>query len=84
MDYINNVNALVNQLTCLEVLVRNEDVVMTLFKSLLPSYDYLITTIEALNLNNLTMEFVMARLLYNLSKRKENKPQSDDAAMVSK
>lgn len=34
LDHINKIKALTNQLVCLEVLVTNEDVVMTLLKSL--------------------------------------------------
>lgn len=43
LDNINKVNALTNQLACLEAPIRNEDVVMSLFKSLQLSYKHLIT-----------------------------------------
>ncbi len=83
LDHINKVKALVDQLACLEVPVRDEDVVMTLLESLPPSYEYLITTLETLPMQDLTMEFVTARLMHEVSKRKEKEPQGDDATMVS-
>jgi hypothetical protein len=83
LDHINKVKALADQLACLEVPVRDEDVVMTLLESLPPSYEYLITALETLPMKDLTMEFVTARLMHEMSKRKEKEPQGDDAAMVS-
>ena len=44
LDHINQMKALVDQLTCLVVPIRDEDLVMTLLKSLPPSYEHLITT----------------------------------------
>jgi hypothetical protein len=63
--------------------MRDEDVVMTLLESLPPSYEYLITALETLPMQDLTMEFVTARLMHEVSKRREKEPQGDDAAMVS-
>ncbi len=83
LDHINKVKALADQLACLEVLMRDEDVVMTLLESLPPSYEYLIIALETLPMKDLTMEFVTARLMHEVSKRKEKEPQGDDAAMVS-
>ncbi len=40
LDHINKVKALADQLACLEVPVRDEDVVMTLLESLPPSYEH--------------------------------------------
>jgi hypothetical protein len=78
LDHIHKVKALADQLACLEVPMRDEDVVMTLLESLPPSYEYLITALETL-----PMEFVTARLMHEMSKRRENEPQGDDVAMVS-
>jgi hypothetical protein len=83
LDHINKVKALADQLACLEVPVRDEDVVMTLLESLPPSYEYLITALETLPMKDLTMEFVTARLMHEVSKRREKDPQGDDAALVS-
>ncbi len=83
LDHINKVKALADQLACLEVPVRDEDVVMTLLESLPPSYEYLITALETLPMQDLTMEFVTTRLIHEVSKRREKEPQGEDAAMVS-
>jgi transposase InsO family protein len=40
-------------------------------------------TLETLPMQALTMEFVTARLMHEVSKRRENEPQGGDAAMVS-
>ncbi len=59
--------------------MRDEDVVMTLLESLRPSYEYLITALETLPMQDLTMVFVTARLTHEVSKRREKEPQGDDA-----
>lgn len=38
LDHTNKVKSLVDELMCLEVPIKEEDVAMTLLKSLLPSY----------------------------------------------
>lgn len=45
LDHVNKVKALTNQLICLEVPVRDKNIIMTLFKSLQASYEYLITAL---------------------------------------
>ena len=45
---MNGVKALADHLVCLEEPMRNENVVMSLLMNLLPSYDYLITTLETM------------------------------------
>ena len=84
LNHVNQVKALADQLTCLDVPVRDEDVVMTLLESLPPSFEHLITALETLHMTDLTMEFVTGRLMHKVSKRKENEPHGDDAAMVSR
>ncbi len=63
--------------------MKDEDIVMTLLESLPPSYEYLITALETLPMQAFTMEFVTARLMHEMSKRREKEPQGEDAAMVS-
>ena len=58
LGHINNVKALVKRFACLEELVKNEDVVMNLIKSLPPSYEYLIINLESIPMKELTMEYV--------------------------
>lgn len=53
--------------------MKNEDVVMTLFKKLPPSYKYMITTLETMPMKELTMECMTVHLMHVISKRKEKK-----------
>ena len=82
LDHINKVKYLDDQLTCLEVPMREGDVVMTLHDSLPPYFDHLITALETQPMNELTLDFITARLMHEVSKRKEKEPQGDDAAML--
>src|SRR5450631_1333284 len=84
LDHINKVKSLADQLTCLEVPMKEEDVVMTLLDSLPPSFDHLITALETRPFSELTLDFITTRLMHEVSKRKEKEPQGDDAAMLSR
>ena len=83
LEHINKVKSLADQLTCLEVPMKDEDVIMNLLHSLSPSFDHLITMLEMRPMNELTLDFITARLMHEVSKRKEKEPQGDDAAMLS-
>ena len=48
LDHVNKVKALADQLACLEVPVREEDIVMTLFESLPALYKFLITALDTM------------------------------------
>ena len=74
MDHINKVKALVDQLVCLEVTVRNKDIVMILLESLSALFVYLITAIKTMPMKKFTMDYMTARLMHEMSKRKENEP----------
>ena len=82
-DHINKVKSLVDQLTCLEVAIKDEDVVITLLDSLPTSYEHLITALETRPMKELILEFVTARLMHEVNKRKEKEPQGDEATMVT-
>ena len=84
LDHINKVKSLADQLMCLEVPLKDEDIVMTLLDSLPSSYEHLITALETRPMKELTLEFITARLMHEVAKRKEKEPQGDDAAMVSR
>lgn len=84
LDHINKVKDLADQLMCLDVAVKDEDIVMTLLDSLPPSYEHLIIALETRDMKDLTLEFVTARLMHEVAKRKEKEPQGDDAAMLSR
>ena len=57
---------------------------MTLLESLPALYEYLDTALETMPMIELTMEYVAARLMHGMSKRKEKKPQGKDVTMVSR
>ena len=84
MAHINQVKELADQLTSFEVPVREEDIVMTLLESLPPSFDNLIIALETLRLEDLTMAFVTARMMHEVTKRKEKEIHGNDAALVSR
>jgi transposase InsO family protein len=81
LDHINKVKALADQLACLEVPVTDGDMVMTLLESLPPSYEYLITALETRPMSELTLDFITARLMHEMAKRKENETQEGGAAL---
>ena len=62
--------------------MRNEDIIMTLLESLSPLYKHLITALETMSIKQLIKEYLRARLMHMMLKRKEMEPQSDDVAMV--
>ena len=69
MAYINHMKSLAHQLTDFEVPVRDEDIVMTLLESLPASFENLIVALETLRSKDLTMEFVTARMMHEVTKR---------------
>ena len=84
LDHNNKVKSFADQLTYLDVPIKEEDVVMTLLGSLPPLFDLLITTLETHSVKELTLDFNIAYLMYEVSNRKENGPQGDDAVMLSR
>lgn len=55
---------------------------MLLLKSLPSSYTYFITPLKAMPMIEMTVRYVMACLMYEMSKKKEREPKGDDATMV--
>lgn len=56
---------------------------MILLENLLLSYEYLITALETMSIKELTIEYMMKRLMYERSKKKKKKkPKGDDITMV--
>ena len=84
LEHINKVKSLADQLTCLEMPMKDDDVVMTLLDSLPPSFEHLITALETRPRKELTLNFITVCLMHEVSKRKEKEPQGDDAAMLSR
>ena len=70
------------QLACLVVSMRNENIIMTLSESWPELYEYLITALKTMLTKEPTMDYVMACLMNKILKRKEREPQGEDATMV--
>ena len=83
-NHINKVKSFADQLTCLEVPIKDKDVVMTLLNSLPPLFEHLITALEIHPMKELTLDFIIACLMHEVSKKKEKEPQGDNAAMLSR
>lgn len=82
LDHINKVKALADQLACLEVHVKNENVVTTLLKNFPSSYAYLITTLNMMPVIEMIMKYVTTCLMHEMSKKKEREPKRDDVTMI--
>ena len=74
LDHVNKVKAFTDELACLEAPIMEGDVVMILLENLPPSYKLLIIALETRPMKELTLEFVIARLMHEVIKRKENEP----------
>jgi hypothetical protein len=82
-SHINKVNTMAEQLEAIGAPVSSDDIAMTLLCSLPESYDNLIVALES-RADDLTVEFVTARLLQEEARRKESGSQKADAAFFSK
>lgn len=64
LDHIHKVKAIAYQLACLEVLVKNEDIVMTLLESLSSLYKHFNSALEMMPMKKLTMKYVSSCLMH--------------------
>lgn len=62
--------------------MRDKDIVMTLFESLLLSFEYLMTNMEKILMKEFTMDYMMVHMMHELLKCKDKEPQNKDVAMV--
>ncbi len=69
--HINTVKALADELRSIEVNITDEDVCMVLLMSLPPSFDNLVTSLESMSTKDVNLQFIVARLFHEVSKRKE-------------
>jgi hypothetical protein len=69
--HINTVKALADQLRSIKVNITDENVYMVLLMSLLPSFDNLVTSLKSMCTKDVDLQFIVARLLHKVSKRKE-------------
>jgi hypothetical protein len=69
--HINTMKALADQLHSIEVNITDKDVYMVLLMSLPPSFDNLVISSESMSTKDVDLQFIVARLLHKVSKRKE-------------
>jgi hypothetical protein len=81
--HINMVKALADQLCSIEVNFTDEAVYIVLLMSLPPSFDNLVTSLESMSTKDVDLQFIVARLLHKVSKRKECE-SSETSALVNK
>lgn len=84
MTHVNKVKALVHQLAIVDKPLEESDIVMILLMILSKSYNYVIVALESIKLKELTMDYVMTRLIYEITKKKKKEPQSEDSAVYSR
>ncbi len=81
--HINTVKALTDQLRSIEVNITDEDVYMVLLMSLPSSFDNLVTSLKSMSTKDVDLQFIVTRLLHEVSKRKECE-SSETTALVNK
>jgi hypothetical protein len=72
LAHINMVKVLADQLRSIEVEIEDEDVYMVLFMNLLLSFDNLVMSLESMSIKDVDLQFIIPRLLHEVSKRKES------------
>ncbi len=70
--HINVVKALIDQLCSIEVMIEDKDVYMLLFMNLPSSFDNLVMSLEPMSTTDVDLQFIIAQLIHEISKRKEN------------
>ena len=83
LAHINMVKALADQLRSIEVNIEDEDVYMVLLMSLPPSFDNLVTSLESMSTKDVDLQFIVARLVHEVSKRKESESK-ENVALLNK
>jgi hypothetical protein len=83
LAYINMVKSFADQLHSIKVKIEDEDVYMVLFMSLPPSFDNLVTSLESMSTKDVDLQFIVARLLHEVSKRKESE-NTENVALFNK
>jgi len=81
--HINTVKALADQLRSMEVNITDEGVYMVLVMSLPPFFDNLVTSLEFVSTKDVDLQFIVARLLHEVSQTKECE-SSETTTLVNK
>jgi hypothetical protein len=64
--------ALVDQLHSIEIMIEDKDVYMLLFMSFPSSFINLVMSLESMSTKDVDLQFIVVRLIREVSKRKEN------------
>lgn len=72
LDHVNKVKTLACQLVCLEIHLRDEDIIKTLLESLPSSFENLIIIVEIMLMKELTMDYIIVHLMHKMLKCNEN------------
>jgi succinate dehydrogenase flavin-adding protein (antitoxin of CptAB toxin-antitoxin module) len=83
LAHINMVKVLVDQLRSIEVKIEDENVYMVFFINLSPFFDNLVMNLESMSIKDVDFQFIIARLLHKVSKRKENESM-ENVALLNK
>jgi hypothetical protein len=77
------VKALADQLHSIDVKIEDEKMYMVLLMSLPPSFDNLVTSLESMSTKGVDLQFIVAQLLHEVSKKKESE-STKNVALLSK
>ncbi len=69
--------------TFIEVNITDENIYMVLLMNLPPSFDNLVTSLESMSTKDVNLQFIITRLLHEVSKRKECE-SSETTALANK
>lgn len=83
LDYMNKVKIFANQLSYLKIPKRDEWYsVMILLEGLQTLYENLITALEMMPMKELTIKYIIARLMHEMLKRTKKKTEGEDVIIV--
>jgi hypothetical protein len=71
--HINTMKTFADQLCSIKVNITDENVYMVFLMSLPPSFDNLITSLELMSIKDVDFQFIVARLVHEVSKKKSVK-----------
>jgi hypothetical protein len=83
LAHINMVKALADQLRSIEVKIEDEDVYMVLLMSFPSSFNNLVMSLESMSTKDVDFQFIVARLLHEVSKKKESE-NTKNATLLNK
>jgi hypothetical protein len=73
------VKAIADQLCSIEVKIEDEDIYMSLFMSLPPSFDNLVTSLESMSTKDVDIQLIVIQLPHEVSKKKSNESMKNVA-----